>query len=92
MADTIIPKLAPVIIAGNDATIDASSGKSAVFRSNAAFADFIRVELDSKELVEELNRLFEEEVKKAPGELLELYQLSKEDHPLSDRWNLTYNG
>lgn len=60
MADTIIPKLAPVIIAGNDAAIDASSGKSAVFRSNAAFADFIRVELDSKELVEDKDYIVKE--------------------------------
>lgn len=46
----------------------------------------------SKEPVEELNHLFEEAVKEAPKELLDLYQLSQENHPLSDRWNLTYNG
>ena len=45
-----------------------------------------------KETVKELNQLFEKEVQKAPKELLELYELSREDRPLSDRWNLTYNG
>ena len=46
----------------------------------------------SREPVEQLNTLFEKEVKEAPAELLELYQLSKEDRLLSERWNLTYNG
>ena len=45
-----------------------------------------------KETVRELNQLFEKEVQRAPQELLELYGLSREDGPLSDRWNLTYNG
>ena len=42
--------------------------------------------------MEELNELFERAVEEAPAELLELYQLSKEDRTLSDRWSLTYNG
>lgn len=46
----------------------------------------------SREPVEQLNTLFEKEVKEAPAELLELYQLSQEDMLLSERWNLTYNG
>ena len=46
----------------------------------------------SKEPVHALNKLFEEAVKEAPGELLELYKLSREDGQLSSRWNLTYNG
>ena len=46
----------------------------------------------SREPVEELNELFERAVEEAPAELLELYQLSKEDRPLSARWDLTYNG
>ena len=35
---------------------------------------------------------FEKEVKEAPAELLELYQLSQENRLLSERWDLTYNG
>ena len=46
----------------------------------------------SREPVEKLNALFEKAVEEAPAELLELYQLSKENKPLSARWNLTYNG
>ena len=39
-----------------------------------------------------LKELFDEEAQKAPQELMELYELSREDKLLSDRWNLTYNG
>ena len=46
----------------------------------------------SREPVEQLNTLFEKEVKEAPAELLELYQLSQENRLLSERWDLTYNG
>lgn len=46
----------------------------------------------SREVVEELNVLFKRAVEHAPAELLELYQLSREERPLSARWNLTYNG
>lgn len=48
---TVIAKLAPKIIEGNNAKIDKSSKEPVSFRSDAAFADFIRVELDGKELV-----------------------------------------
>ncbi len=40
----------------------------------------------SREPVEQLNTLFEKEVKEAPAELLELYQLSQENRLLSERW------
>lgn len=46
----------------------------------------------SREPVEKLNELFEAEAEKAPAELMELYGLLKEEKPLSERWNLTYNG
>ena len=46
----------------------------------------------SREMVEELDTLFEKTVKEAPEKLMELYQLSKTDRELSERWNLTYNG
>ena len=48
---TVIAKLAPKIIDGNNAKVDKSSKEPVSFRSDAAFADFIRVELDGKELV-----------------------------------------
>ena len=48
---TVIAKLAPKIIEGNNAKIDKSSKEPVSFRSDAAFADFIRVEVDGKELV-----------------------------------------
>ena len=50
---TVITKLAPKIIDGNNAKIDKTSKEPVSFRSNAAFADFIRVELDGKELVKD---------------------------------------
>ncbi len=50
--DTIIAKLAPSIIAGDGATAMQGEKKNLSFTSNAAFADFIRVELDSKTLDE----------------------------------------
>lgn len=51
--DTVIAKIAPKIIDGNNAKIDKSSKEPVSFRSDAAFADFIRVELDDKELVKD---------------------------------------
>ena len=48
---TVIVKLVPKIIDGNNVEIDKSSKEPVSFRSDAAFADFIRVELDGKELV-----------------------------------------
>ena len=49
----VIRKLAPKIIDGNNAKIDKASKEPVSFRSDAAFADFIRVEVDGKELVKD---------------------------------------
>ena len=49
----VIRKLAPKIIDGNNAKIDKASKEPVYFRSDAAFADFIRVEVDGKELVKD---------------------------------------
>lgn len=51
--DTVVAKLAPKIIDGNNAKIDKSSKEPVSFHSDAAFTDFIRVELDGKELVKD---------------------------------------
>lgn len=51
--DTVIAKLAPTIIDGNNAKIDISSNESVSFRSDAAFTDFIRVELDGNVLTKD---------------------------------------
>ena len=50
--ETVIKKLPPEIIEGNNAVVSKSEKKALSFRSNAAFADFIRVELDGKTLDE----------------------------------------
>ncbi len=50
--ETVIKKLPPEIIEGNNAVVTKSEKKALSFRSNAAFADFIRVELDGKTLDE----------------------------------------
>lgn len=47
---TVLQKVAPSIIDGKDARIDVTANEAAAFRSNAALADFVRVELDGKEL------------------------------------------
>ena len=52
LSKTVIKKLPPEIIEGNNATVNNGEKKSLTFRSNAAFADFIRVELDGKTLDE----------------------------------------
>ena len=52
LSETVIKKLPPKIIEGNNATVNNGEKKSLTFRSNAAFADFIRVELDGKTLDE----------------------------------------
>lgn len=52
LIETVIKKLPPEIIEGNNATVNNGEKKSLTFRSNAAFADFIRVELDGKTLDE----------------------------------------
>ena len=48
--ETIIKKLPPKIIEGNNAIVNNEEKKSLTFRSDAAFTDFIRVELDGKVL------------------------------------------
>jgi len=51
--DIVISKLPPKIIEGQDASVSEGERKALVFRSNAAFCDFIRVEIDAKTLNEE---------------------------------------
>lgn len=43
---TVTPTPAPEMIGGKNQTVTAGTGSTLTFRSNAAFADFIRVELD----------------------------------------------
>ena len=50
--DTIISKLSPEIIEGKGQSITAGEKKELTFKSNAAFSDFIRFELDGKTLDE----------------------------------------
>ena len=52
LSETVIKKLPTEIIEGNNATVNNGEKKSLTLRSNAAFADFIRVELDGKTLDE----------------------------------------
>ena len=52
LADTVIPKLPPEIIEGMGQSITEGEKKELTFKSNAAFSDFIRVELDGKTLDE----------------------------------------
>ena len=52
LADTVISKLSPEIIKGKGQSIVAGENKELSFTSNAAFSDFIRVELDGKTLDE----------------------------------------
>ena len=56
----VIKKLAPKIIDENNANIDKSSKEPVSFRSDAAFADFIRVEVDGKELVKDTDYTLKE--------------------------------
>lgn len=42
--------------------------------------------------ISELHQLFDRAAEEAPAYVEELYSLSKEQLPLSDRWNRTYNG
>lgn len=46
----------------------------------------------SAHLVAKLEKLYDQAVQAAPAELMELYLLSKEEKPLSQRWDRTYNG
>ena len=48
--DTVLEKLPPQILAGMGQIVTEGETKAVSFRSNAAFADFIRVELDGKTL------------------------------------------
>ena len=50
--DTVISKLSPEIIEGKGQSITAGEKKELIFKSNASFSDFIRVELDGKTLDE----------------------------------------
>ncbi|MGN1387441.1 MAG: sortase B protein-sorting domain-containing protein, partial [Bacillus sp. (in: firmicutes)] len=50
--DTVTAKLPPKIIEGAEQSVTAGEKKALSFRSNAAFSDFIRVELDGKTLDE----------------------------------------
>lgn len=50
--DTVISKLSPEIIKGKGQSIVAGEKKALSFTSNAAFSDFVRVELDGKTLDE----------------------------------------
>ena len=52
--DTVISKLPPEIIEGEGQSITEGELKELIFRSNAAFSDFIRVELDG-EILDEKN-------------------------------------
>ena len=49
---TVTPKLPPEMIEGTGQSLTAGEKKELTFRSNAAFSDFIRVELDGKTLDE----------------------------------------
>ena len=42
--------------------------------------------------VHTLHGLYDHALAQAPQELTELFQLSKKEFPLSERWFLTYNG
>ena len=48
LADTVIAKTAPKIIAGDGATVTKGEKKALYFTSDAAFEDFLRVEVDGK--------------------------------------------
>lgn len=52
ISDTVIPKLPPEIIEGNGQSVSLGENRSLTFRSNAAYSDFIRVEVDGKTLDE----------------------------------------
>ena len=50
LQDTIISKMKPSIIEGENQTVKAGENKELSFRSNAEFADFIEVRIDGKTL------------------------------------------
>lgn len=49
----VTSKLTPEMIAGDKCIIDKNSDKAITFKSNAAFSDFVKVELDGRELVKD---------------------------------------
>ena len=49
----VTSKLTPEIIEGDKCIIDKNSDKAITFKSNAAFSDFVKVELDGRELVKD---------------------------------------
>ena len=53
LEDTVIQKRTPEIIEGMDQSVTEGEKKALSFTSNAAYSDFIRVELDGSELSEE---------------------------------------
>ena len=52
LKDIVIAKLAPLIIKGDGQTVTEGEKKTLEFTSNAAYADFIRVEVDGKTIDE----------------------------------------
>ena len=54
LKDTVIAKLPSEIIEGTGKSLTAGEKKDLIFRSNAAFSDFIRVELDGKPLMKRI--------------------------------------
>ena len=52
LADTVIAKFSPEMIEGKGKSITAGEKKELIFKSNASYSDFIRVELDGKTLDE----------------------------------------
>ena len=63
-------------------------------RSEAALEHFMQKEpvVGAEEPVRELREYFDRAVEEAPGYLEELFRLSREELPLSERWYRTYNG
>ena len=63
-------------------------------RSAAALDFFMRKDPvpEAEMPVRELHVYFDQAAEEAPAYIEELYSLSKEELPLSERWNLTYNG
>ena len=53
LGDALIEKLPPEITEGKGQSLNAGEKKELTFRSNAAYSDFIRLELDGKTLDEE---------------------------------------
>lgn len=49
----VTSKLTPEMIAGDKCIIDKNSDKAITFKSNAEFSDFVKVELDGRELVKD---------------------------------------